>query len=242
MSKLFWIPALILLAVSCRMKVEPGIKAGIDECEHCTMIIQDIDQGAVAADVDEQLHTFCNPICLIYEFNKLKKAGNQPSWQNYLFDHGDETAVPAPDAFIVHGDFQTAMGHGLLAFHTRESAVQFAGEVSGEMIAWDDLRINHENPDVSVQLSSEIVQEPDVFEALRGEIIQVSYDNNTGLQEVITLSGYDFALTVEPGSSGRAAFIADKPGQGFAFQGSDGRILGMLFVGGDHTSEEAIYR
>lgn len=242
MNKVIWGGILALALTACQMKVEPGIDAGIDECENCTMIIQDVDQGAVAIDVNEELHTFCSPVCLIKEFDKLKEAGAVPSWHSYLFDHADNTAIPAPGAFIVHGDFHTAMGYGLLAFHTKESADEFAGEVSGEIVTWNDLRLNHEGPDISVELSSENIQQPDTYEAMRGEIVYVLYKNDFNIEETITLSGYDFELTTQPRSTGNGAFVADKPGQGFAFQKGDGAILGMLFVGGDHTTEEAIYR
>ncbi len=242
MNKVIWGFILALAFSACQMKVEPGIDAGIDECENCTMIIQDVDQGAVAIDVNEELHTFCSPVCLINEFDKLKEAGAAQSWRSYLFDHADNTAIPASEAFIVHGDFRTAMGYGLLAFHTKESADEFAGEVSGEIVTWNDLRLNHEGPDVSIELSSENIQQPDTYEATRGEIIYVLYKNVSDSEETITLSGYDFAMIAQPRSTGNGVFVADKPGQGFAFQKSNGTILGMLFVGGDHTAEEAIYR
>ncbi|MEE9555556.1 MAG: nitrous oxide reductase accessory protein NosL [candidate division Zixibacteria bacterium] len=242
MNKAFWGFILVLAVTSCQMKVEPVIEAGIDECENCTMIIQNVDQGAVAIDASEELHTFCSPVCLINEFDKLKNAGAMPSWQSYLFDHTDNTAIPAAGAFIVHGDFHTAMGYGLLAFGIREAADEFTREVSGEIVIWNDLRLNHEGPDVSVELSSDNIQQPDTYEAIRGEIVYVLYDNGSDSEETVTLSGYDFSITAHPKSTGNGSFIADKPGQGFAFQKSDGAILGMLFVGGDHTTEEAIYR
>lgn len=224
------------------MKVEPAIEVGIDECEHCSMIIQNVDQGAVAIDSGEQLHTFCNPVCLIKEIDKLKREGTRPSWQAYLFGHGDDSAISVSNAFIVHGEFETAMGYGLLAFKTRESADKFASELSGEVISWDDLRLEHEYPDVSIKLLSEKAGETDAFEALRGEIVQVIYNNDTDQAETITLSGYGFRLQIQPRSKGEGAFVANKPGQGFSFERFDGTVLGMLFVGGDHTAEEAIYK
>ena len=242
MNKVILGVILALTATSCQLKVEPGIQAGIDECENCSMIIQDVDQGAVAIDTDEQLHTFCNPVCLIYETNKLKEAGVVSSWQSYLFNHADNAAIPVRAAFIAQGDFRTAMGFGLLAFTSQEEAAAFSNDVNGEVIEWDDLRLQYETPDAAIILPSGDDSEPETFEVFKGQIISVAYDNRSSSIEKIELTGYDFDFAVGPETEGQSSFIAGKPGQGFAFQKNDGSILGILFVGGDHTAEEAIYR
>lgn len=231
-----------MLIAGCQMKVEPGIRAGIDECENCGMVIQKIDQGAVAIDAEEEIHTFCNPVCLIYENNKLKESRLASARQIYLFDHEDGSPIPSGHVYLVHGDFQTAMGFGLLAFSSYDKALAFANEMGGEVIRWNDLRLGYETPDLQIILTSGRSGEPETFEASRDNKVEVVYRNRSSAKEKIILTGYDFEISIGPESEESRSFIVDKPGQGFAFQKADGTDLGMLFVEGDHTSEEAEYR
>lgn len=231
-----------IFIAGCQMKVEPGINAGIDECENCSMIIQEVDQGAVAIDNQEEIHTFCNPVCLIYETNKLKKEGILPAWKIYLFDHENKAPIYSGDAHVVQGDFRTAMGFGLLAFTSYDKAADFTNENSGEVIGWDDLRLQYETPDLEIRLNSRNSDEPEVCEAKKGNIVAVFYGNNSSSMEKLKLTGYEFELTAEPEEEVKRSFIADKPGRGFAFEESDGTVIGMFVVEGDHTSEEAEYR
>jgi len=231
-----------VLAAGCQIKVEPGIQSGIDECENCSMIIQDVEQGAVAIDAEEELHTFCNPVCLIQEINKRKETENIPSWRIYLFNYDDKAPVPAENVYLVRGDFRTAMGYGILSFASNEKAADFAAANGGKVLDWDNLRLEYEAPDLEISLKSDNSGESGTFVVRKDGIVTVSYTNNASTDEDITLTGYDFEISVKPNSIGSELFIADKPGQGFTFHKSDGTAAGMLVVTGDHTSEEADYR
>jgi len=238
MSKYILILIALISIMSCQMKVEPMIDANLDECEHCTMIIQDIDHGAVLIDSEENLHTYCSPVCMILEKKKYQASGSTVPISKYLFDHISKTAIPVLKAIIVHGDFHTAMGHGLLAFADKSEAENFASEVNGVLMSWDDLRINHESPDVKIELS----EESQNIEVKKNDLILVNYNNSDSDTALISLLGYDFSMSVEPGVERSALFVATKPGQGFMFQKNGTVNLATLFVVGEHTAEEAIYK
>jgi len=242
LNKLNFILIGMVLVAGCQMKVEPGIQSGVDECENCSMIIQDVEQGAAAIDTEEELHTFCNPVCLIQEINKRKESADLPSWKEYLFNYDDQAPILAEKTYLVHGDFRTAMGYGLLSFASLEKADAFAAANGGKVIEWDDLRLEYESPDLKIQLQSGNSGETTMFEVRRGGIVAVSYKNDSAADENIFLTGYDFEISAKPESVANRSLIADKPGQGFAFRKSDGTVAGMLAVTGDHTSEEADYR
>jgi hypothetical protein len=206
------------------------------------MSIGHANHGAVFIDAEEELHTFCNPVCCLKAVNELKAKGQGTDVKVYLFDFHDMTPISSADASVVHGDFPTTMGYGLLAFKDPSIAGNFAAEIGGEVLSWGELRIRHESPDREIEIDLVAVEDPPVFEVSRGQIVSVSFRNRSDSDIKCNLSGYDFGLTVSAASIQTGAFIADKPGQGFVFQNNDGVILGTLFVRGDHTSEEAIYR
>ncbi len=231
MSKFVLLAIFILLSVSCQMKVEPMITANIDECGHCTMIIQDIDHGAVTIDADEELQTYCSPVCMI-----LEKSESNPS--KYLFDHNSLNAIPVHQAIIVHGEFNTAMGHGLLAFTNKAEADIFNNEVDGEILNWNDLRIRYEKPDVVINL----IDDSQNIEVAKDNLITVIYKNDSAEDVLINLLGYELEITVSAMTSDTVLFIASKPGQGFVFKKNNEENIATLFVTGDHTTEEALYK
>ncbi|MCP4634191.1 MAG: hypothetical protein GY855_14800 [candidate division Zixibacteria bacterium] len=242
MGKLIHIVLFCLLFVSCQMKIEPTIDAGIDECQHCTMIIQNVDQGSVTITDEEELSTFCSPVCLILDKNMRKAQTKSSDIYEYLFDHIDNTPIPAQKAYIVHGDFNSAMGHGLLAFSKEFHAERFAAGVSGEILSWNDLRRQHETPDKYLEINISKEDNPVVFEVLKDQVVSVTINNST-LQEIkVILTGYDFEVEIPANDKLIDKLIADKPGQGFVFQDSNSNVLASLIVKGDHTDEEAIYR
>jgi len=238
MSKFILLTIFLLVNVSCQMKVEPMITANIDECGHCTMIIQDIDHGAVLIDSQEQLHTYCSPVCMMLDKKELK--GDQPTstYAKYLFDHNSMKAIPVHEVYIVHGDFNTAMGHGLLAFANKAEASQFANEVEGEILDWNDLRVRYEAPDIFLNLS----ENPQNIEVAKDNLISVIYNNDTSEDVSINLLGYELEMSVASGTSDTVLFISTKPGQGFVFQKNNEDNIATLFVTGDHTTEEALYK
>jgi nitrous oxide reductase accessory protein NosL len=242
MSKLAIILLCALLAVSCQTKVEPHLDADIDQCENCSMIISNVDHGAVAINAAEEMLTFCCPVCVLQTINKLKTTEAPDRPKVFLFDHTTFSAIPAAQAFIVQGSFRTTMGYGLLAFTAESDAAEFAAEVEGALINWNDLRVQYERADEEIELSHTQLEDPPTFEVSRGEIVAVTYDNLAGEAGEIKLSGYDFQMHIPAESSKAKSFVADKPGQGFVFQNREGQILASLFVSGDHTTEEADFR
>ena len=238
MSKyiLLFIP--LLLVVSCQMKVEPMITASVDNCGRCTMIIQDVDHGAVVIDAEEQLYTYCSPVCMLLDKKKFKIDQSTSVLTKYLFDHNSMNAIPVFKAYIVHGDFNTAMGHGLLAFANKAEAEQFSEEVDGEILDWNDLRIRYESPDIFINLS----EDSQNIEVAKDDLISVIYKNNTSEEVSINLLGYELEMIIPVELEDTALFIASKPGQGFVFQKNNEENIATLFVTGDHTTEEALYK
>lgn len=242
MSRSILTLAVAVIFSGCQMRVKPVIEAGVDECENCSMIIQNVDQGAVAIDQEEQLHTFCNPVCLIMKWNEYKETVPDPAWDNYLFSYKDEIPLKTAEAVIVHGDFQTAMGYGLLAFETREKAESFLNDSQGEIIDWNRLRVQYEHPDNHIEIFNLSTDDGSALEVARNSVVEVIWANSSKSDDTISLVGYDFEMAVSSEEINSARFIAEKPGEGFAFTNSGGNVLAMLRVTGEHTSEEAIYK
>ena len=232
----------VCLLVSCQTKTEPALSAGIDECRVCSMVIDKIDHGAVILDSEENLQTYCNPVCLINDINKGKIRGPKIDGAIFLFDYDDLTPIAASRASIVHGDFPTTMGHGLLAFKDRHAADNFAGEVSGAVIDWNRLRARHELPDTRIDLDVNDTDDPPILEVQRGEVIEVFYRNDSPNEVTISLTGYEFEMPISADAEESGRFVASRPGSGFVFKNNDASILAKLLVLGDHTAEEAIYR
>ena len=241
MSKYFYAVTFILILFSCKGKVEPAIQSGIDECENCTMIINNVDQGAVAIDSEEQTHTFCSPVCMISWINSMKQREKIAADQYYLFDHNDFGPLLADNSIIVHGDFNTAMGYGLLTFGDEVAAKSFASESRGEILNWNDLRLEHEIPDKNIILDCDTGAEPAAFEVNKNQLISFCIENPSVQGCRISLKGYDLEFKLNSDSS-CARFVADKPGQGFVFVNYENKILASLHVTGEHTDEEKIYR
>ena len=241
MSKYFFAATIIFIILSCKGKVEPAIQSGIDECENCSMIINSVDQGAVAIDSEEQTHTFCSPVCMISWINSMKQQGKTAAEQYYLFDHNDFAPLPAENSIIVHGDFNTAMGYGLLAFRNEDAAKSFAAESHGELLNWNDLRVNHEIPDRKIILDCSTGAEPAAFEVNKNEVVSICIENPSVQDCQISLKGYDLDFKLSSDSS-CGGFVADKPGQGFVFVNFENEILASLHVTGEHTDEEKNYQ
>jgi NosL len=239
----FLIPLFIAtIIISCSLKVEPKIDAGIDECENCSMIIQNVDHGAVAIDENEDLHTFCSPVCLLNHKGDLKTKAQAQFSEEYLFDHNTMVSIVANDAIIVHGDFHTAMGHGLLAFANQNEAEEFSSEVNGTLLDWIDLRAQYETPDLEYTLICNDIESENVLEVYRDQVVSLNLINETANAEEIKLKGYDLGFVVSANSSVKRNFIASKPGQGFVFVNSNGEELARLFVHGEHTEEAKLYK
>ncbi len=123
----------------------PKIHYGEDTCSDCGMIINDarfaaayaVQQGQGAYqtfifdDIGDMLHHMQQNLT-------LTGAG----W--WVHDYSSEEWIDATRAyFVVSDQIKTPMNHGTAAFATQESAAQLAGEVGGQVLDWDKVRIEH---------------------------------------------------------------------------------------------------
>jgi hypothetical protein len=86
-------------------------------------------------------------------------------------------------------------------------------------------------------LASEVHTTPDRIAA--GSLVQLAVRNRTGAAIRLALTGYEDRVTIaalEPDSTWRTRFLADRPGEQFAWL-VDGQPRGRLDIAGSHLVE-----
>lgn len=132
--------SLAALLMSCAPAVDfgrpPDVRLGMDECDHCRMIINEARFAAAYYDAQASPRRFDDIRCLVEDLAGRGPPGH-PIWvHDYLHDRWlrADQAVFVRDAGI-----HTAMGSGIVAVSSAHAAASLIGDGEGSVVAFHEL-------------------------------------------------------------------------------------------------------
>ena len=128
-----------LLSVGCqapRADQPPQIRYGEEPCAFCGMLISEERFAAALITATGETKTFDDIGCLLRDLTKR----DQSAVHVWVHDYSSGRWLEAPRAVFVRSrEVPTPMGGGLFAFSTQEAAEQFARNVHGTVVRFDQL-------------------------------------------------------------------------------------------------------
>ena len=128
-----------LLAVGCqapRANQPPQIRYGEETCAFCGMLISEERFAAALTTATGDTKTFDDLGCLLHALAEPDHS----TVRAWVHDYGSGRWLEAPHAVFVHSDdVPTPMGGGFAAFSIQAAAEQFAREVHGTVMRFDQL-------------------------------------------------------------------------------------------------------
>ncbi len=151
MKRLIGLLVLIVLLGACGSAAAdepPEISYGRDECDECHMIIDDPRSAAAYRLPDGTAVKFDDIGGLLIHGHEAGELADAKVW---VHDYETEEWIEGVSAWYVHSsEVSTPMAFGIAALSDEQQATDFAAEVGGEVMRWDDL----------VEMASEGVIEP----------------------------------------------------------------------------------
>ena len=131
-----------LLAVGCQApqaNPPPQIRYGEETCAFCGMLISEERFAAALTTATGEAKAFDDAGCLLRALTRQDRS----TARIWVHDYQSGRWLEAPRAvFVRSDDVPTPMGGGLLAFSTQEAAEQFARQVHGTVMRFDQLEGN----------------------------------------------------------------------------------------------------
>ena len=115
----------------------PQIRYGEETCAFCGMLISEERFAAALATAAGETKAFDDIGCVLRALTRQERSMAHV----WVHDYHSGRWLEAPQAVFVHSDdVPTPMGGGWFAFSTQEAAEQFAREVHGAVMRFDQLR------------------------------------------------------------------------------------------------------
>ena len=116
----------------------PDLRVGRDECAECGMIVsEDRCSSAMLVEISgRREHIMFDDIGCMLDYERTR-AGQFTAVDAFVHDHATRAWVRAREASFLLADRErlpTPMGSGLVAFATREAALEMRKEVGGDVI------------------------------------------------------------------------------------------------------------
>jgi len=247
-SSTFWSISMIALLLAampaCNQQEEPRIVAGVDGCDECGMVIDQVREACIY-EVDKNFRTFCSPGCLLKSFDRRRKEGESAPDRILFSDYEEGGLAPAEAVtFLLSNHRPTTMGWGILAFSDPERAVSHVQHEDEALVDWVGLRTLRGEPDQRiVWVLGPGGFDPFALQIEKGELVELVLEGR-GLDEdrKVMLRGYEECGEVVVPAAGPAVevrLLATRPGEGFPFVTvPGGEVLGQLRVVGPHTPDE----
>jgi hypothetical protein len=230
----------------CKSEYKPEIVAGIDECNHCKMVITQTNQ-ACGFYHDNNFKTFCSPSCLLSSYEKLKKDNIIKDSNIFFTDYETKHFVRSDSTFFLFTKSRpTVMNSGILCFASAKRVESFKNQPEEIITDWKKYQVLAGSPDkiMEIKLSGNKL-EPAIVVCNKNEIIHLEIKKNDQIRyQFIFIRGYEemgkFKFP-EGESLLTIKLMADKPGSGFPIimDGID-QPIGMLKVLGAHTMDEEV--
>ncbi len=238
------VAGILCILVSCAGEVQPRVEAGLDSCDYCGMIIDQVNQ-ACGYVLDRQFVTFDSPVCLLYSLESLEKEGSSLPSAIWFADYGDGTFHPAETtSFLLTSHIPTVMGMEVVCFGNQEAVVNVSEHEDEIITDWLGFRTLRGTPDVIVELQvGPDGMVPQVVEVKKSELILFRVTGTaSGEERTFTITGYPEIgpITIPAdGTTIEFRLMATRPGAGFPITIGEGEPLGMMKVEGPHTEDEA---
>ena len=238
------VAALAVIMAACTGAKTPEIRAGLDACSYCNMVITQLNQ-ACGYFAGNTFAPFDSPLCLLRAYEQRVKSGATVPQRIYFSDFAGGGFVPADSAvFLLTRRVPTVMESGVLCFASKDSAASYKIRAREVLTDWRGFRVLKGTPDrrVELRVGPETVQ-PEVVVLNKGELVAWRLLGDGLAADVrLGLKGYDELGQIVVPATGQPVtvrMLADKPGAGFPWvRVEGGQILGMVKVAGAHTSEE----
>lgn len=133
-----------LALVACSPKAmelsPPEIAYGRDMCDACGMLI-DEPQFAAAVILEDGTPRKYDDIGEMIQYHRKHPELKVKAW--FVHDYDTQEWLPAETAYFVQSSqLKTPMGGGLAAFASQQRAEQFAQQVSGKVMRFEELMEN----------------------------------------------------------------------------------------------------
>jgi hypothetical protein len=244
----FWLMAalgaLVLLG-GCSGEPRLEVKAGVDACHQCNMVIDQVDQACGYIE-DGGLVPFDSPGCLLRSFDE-RRAQGQPAPAEVFFavyDNKGEWQSSDSVAFLLTTHRPTVMNSGVLCFSSANAAESLSEHPDERVTDWMGYRTARGRPDKIVEvIFAGRAMAPEVVEVAKGEIV-LWKATGSELEEDLEFSikGYpEVGSVTVPAGGGETSFrfLAAHPGSGFpVIETKSGAPLGRVRVVGAHTMDE----
>ena len=235
----------VVLAAGCGGEPTPEVVAGIDGCSSCGMVIDRVNEAAGWIEGGDFV-TFCSPGCLLAEHDALRNSGRVPPQAIFFADHRDGSFSHGTEtAFLLTDHVPTVMNARVICFSSIVAAEDMRQHDDEVVTDWMGYRVLRGEPDTVVEtVFGPGGMEPEVVRANKGDIV-LWRARSEGLESDLswTIKGYpgvEPPIVAAAGDPSELRFLAIRPGAGFPIEEpASGKALGMLKVGGAHTSDEA---
>jgi hypothetical protein len=241
-----WLLALLVLSLAgCSREVVPSVMAGVDDCAHCHMVIDQVNQASGYIR-DRGFVTFDSPACLLARFEELRKAGETLPRAIFFADFSDGSFHSAESTtFLLTSHRPTVMGGEVLSFGSRVGAQQIHEHDDEVLTDWVGYRTARGQPDrqVVVSLGPDGLS-PERIEVEKGDLVAWTITATGESPErtpVLKIKGYPEVDPVAVAADEPASFrlLASRPGDGFPIvEDATGEVLGVVVVRGAHTADE----
>ncbi len=236
---------LVLLLANCAGEAKIEVMAGVDSCQECGMIIDQVNQ-ACGYLADNKFVVFDSPGCLLRSYESIKKEGGDLPAQIYFADYTDGSFHLAEStAFLLTVHMPTVMNAQVLTFRSNEAAEStslHSDEVITDWIGYQTVR-GDPNRVVKVAFGPDGMV-PESVEVEKDDLVLFRISGHDLTEDLtISIRGYpEMGSVLIPAGVENIEFrlLATRPGAGFPIGPSSGDPLGMMKVIGAHTQEEEV--
>lgn len=228
----------------CSSEVTPRVVAGVDACNECGMVIDQVNQacGYVA---EGEFVIFDSPVCLLRSFESCRREKRSlPDAMYFAGYHGTGLQAVEHVTFLLTNRIPTVMAGGVVCFASREAAESMRGHPDDVVTDWSGFRTVRGEPDAVVDVVFDAGgMTPEVVDVAKGDLLLLRARGD-GLDSDLNVSvkGYPEVVPVTLPASGdevEIRLLATRPGAGFPIVDTDADVpLGRLRVSGAHTTDE----
>jgi len=232
------------LLAGCGGEVKLGVVSGVDACNRCNMVIDQVNQACGIVD-EGSLTVYDSPGCLLSDYDK--RRGQEAALPDGVFfaDYRDSSWHAADSTtFLLTTHIPTVMNAGVICFSSNEAAEAMRRHPDEVVTDWLGYRTARGTPDLVLEVTiAADAMVPEVVEAAKGDLVLWRVhgsDLETDLE--IEVMGYPEAGTITVPADGETVefrIMTTRPGAGFPITPiSGGEALGMMKVTGTHTTDE----
>ncbi len=234
----------VALLPGCTEQGTPEITAGIDACNTCNMVIDQLNQSCGFMR-ESRFVPFDSPACLLRAYQTLPPPDRPMAADIYFADYHDGILHESTRlSFLLTDHYQTVMNGNVICFGSHEAADSAHTHEDEIITDWPGYLTIRGEPDRTVEVTlGPDGMVPESVLVNKGEVIVWRVRGNSLQSDLaFNIKGYpEVGTIVVPVGGEEVEFrlLASRPGAGFPLLSSEaGQVLGQLKVTGAHTSDE----